>query len=379
MGIERYSELLAAVPANLKGSPEALETLEAILRPAAAVDDFLTLRLEGVPQQRNPADATDDAIYRLAAMLGFGADLPIRGIASIERLRGLCSIAASMWRRKGRESAWRLVVSALTGSRSVILTWHELRTIEGSWGELVSLPVPSTAVGSSYDYPEHVSDIHYMPGFASVDLELLAAVLELVRPHGCRLNLIEGLFLDDMQSGAALWEQGSSGTGTYDEDAHTLTSEDGFEFAADLGGSELTWINFELLAVLATTGITQVLMLRQDAANGYLIELDAGAGRVRIYRRVATVDTLLVDFVDHFVPGFGYRWRFGAWETGSATDVRVWREGAISASYLDSSGSRYSAGGWGFQAKVGPSNVATLSAVLALPDNPTLTRVGPSP
>lgn len=379
MDTERLIELL---PRGLyDGDAETYRVLSAMLRPVGLVDDYLDARTRKLGELLDPEACPDEVVPYLAAIVGVGLDLEASNAASVAELRKLIPVAVRLWKLKGTRPSWRAVAAALAGSRSLILDWFYLRTISGDPARVAVIPVPGGS-GGSYSSPEFVTDLWIMdPTGSGVNLELVARFLDVVRGAGERINLYRALLVDDLGAAGALWADAGTGLGSwsYDADAWELTARDGYAFALDLDGLADTWDDYHATLRLAVTGSVSLRLYDAGAGTFYRVDVNQPAGSVSLYRVVSGTPTLLAAFAGPpLQAGFPYLWSLEAWEGTGSTTVRVYREGAKLIDYVDTSGSRPSAGGLGWGSS-GAGDVATLSTAWAWPAGISPTRIGPNP
>jgi hypothetical protein len=380
----RLQEMIASLPEGLSLDDDARHVLEEMLEPIRKIESYTDAKIAGIPKLLQPANAPDAAVPYLAGLVGVGDDLPAAVGTSTAQRRKLAAVAVALWRQKGRSDAWRAIVAALTGRRTVLLDWFALRTTYGSGGEIYLLPSPSSGT-YPYAYPEFVTDLWLEdPALAlsAAEITQVARWLDVLRGTGERINIRRCLLAEDMLRGMAAWSvavDDAPGVSTwqYDAAAYTITSTGGRHVAVDLDGAELTWTETGNYLVLAVTGLGVVGVLRQASADGYRVVIDQAGSALHLVRVNLGVPTTLASAVVTLVAGYAYRWRIDTYPTAPSTEIVVRLEGLELIRFVDNNVGRFGSGGLEFFGGTG-GGVASLYGAIVAPHSPTLTRVGPS-
>ncbi len=355
--------------------------LVAMLTPVAKVMTLLELKRDKLPQLLDPSAAPENAIRHLAATVGLGADLPAAYSLSNADLRRLITIAVALWKVKGTRPSWRNVVSALTGSRSLIYDWFYYRTIEGSPTRVHTIPGPGELVsGSLYSYPEFVTDVWFDDPADADRVALVARWLGEMRPANERINLHTALMVEDLYVGESKWTREGSGDFLVDQVAHTLTGSNGAYFAA-LSAIGQAWADYRITMRLTVTGRGQLLLYRlnDDTADCYRVEFDASTDTWYLYRRRTSVDVLLDTATVAMVDGATYRYTWTIDTDLLATTIRAYFEGLEVFNYVDTAANRLASGSWRWGAFTGAANTITLTEALVWGNGTlTATRIGPA-
>lgn len=387
---ERLAEILGFLPESLQVDAWSRLVLEGIFEPIAKVDRYLALRRERLADLEDPDALPSELVPYLAQEVGLGRDLSAVPSLSNEDLAKLTPSAVAIWKTKGTQPAIRSTVAALMGSRAIVLSWFELRWLTARSRAVTVLPAPSYT-GPPYTNPEHVTDVWYMdPVLAgSLDTDALVRFLDVVRTNGERLNVRRALLLDDLLQGEGFWTRtGSGGSHTYQELAGggwELQVEGTDGYYAELGGESEAWTEYLATFWFREAGTTPgasvwvFLTTEGDTDNGYRVDLDVDAGEVRVYRVHAGTPSLLTTVSGlGLVAGYAYALGVNPADGTSSTTVKVYLEGNLVASVVDSNANRKRAGGVAFAGDGAGAEVGLQHALIYAPGVTNL-RVGPNP
>ena len=193
---------------------------------------------------------------------------------------------------------------------------------------------------------------------------------------------------DDLLQGESFWTRtglGSSHAYAPATAGYTLTATGTDGFFADLGGASEAWTAYRLNLRLELEGANHaasvwVLMTTEgDRDASYQVDLDGLASEVRIIRLDAGTPTTLATATGITIAaGYGYDWSIEAEAGGASTSIRVYQDGLLRASAVDSSGSRKAAGGVAWAGENAAAQVS-LHHALAFAMGTTNTRIGPHP
>ena len=370
--------LVGQLPGSLTEGDDARYVLERLLTPIAQVEDLLQRRRRELADLLDPAACPDHLVRYLAGLVGMGRDLPAAYALDTTTLRKLAAVAVALWKRKGTTTAYRSIAASLAGSRAVILTWFERRALSGgsasyvyTHGDIGGTPAVN------YSPPEQVTDVWIADPAGTVDRELIARWLDVVRPATERINLFFASFVDDCGQGIPLWTWNTSGAWSADREARTITARGGAVFQAAVGGAEDSWADVHVLARVAFTSVGE-FRFRITGNTYYRVIVNVGGWEVTLARVIAGVETTIGTVVQPLADGHAYRWTLEAWEGASDTTLRVYLEGDLLFDELDTTGGRPDVGtfAWGTD---GPGDVAVLSGCIVWPPGTSPTRVGPSP
>lgn len=378
MDLDRLLDLL---PVSLRDDDAGEASLRGLLEPVATVDDLLTLRRDKLAQLLDPETCPDELIAYLAELVGVG---PLTLSASVRatpaELRQLVAAAVATWKTKGGTPSWRRSVSALLGSRALVLSWFELRWVTGLARAVHLLPCPGST-GTTHAYPEQVIDLWFMnpDQAATPDTDLIERWLDVLRGAGERVNLWRALMLDDLDAGESLWERFGSGSWDFDGDAHELVATDGAGFLADLDGAGATWSTYRTTMRIAVDGAGYAWgYVGASTDDAYRVEVDQAGGALELRRVNAGVVSAALDSAAvALVAGYGYDLSIDLVTDFASTTIKVWLEGLLLLEHVDSSGDRLGAGGVAFQAQA--SSTVAVSAALTFHHGTTPTRIGPTP
>lgn len=206
-------ELIAWLPASLRSSPEELHALEGLLGGVARVDTYLGLRRDALRTLHSATEIPDELVRELAVLVGLRPDLEAVAGSTVDELRQLIPLAVQLWRRKGSRGPINDLVVGLTGWAPLIADWWYLQAADGKGPLLYLLPAVSTSLGTTHDYPEHVTDLWITdPPDASIDLDRIATWLDLFRPAGERLNLHRAYWSDGLFGQSGRYELSTAAT-----------------------------------------------------------------------------------------------------------------------------------------------------------------------
>lgn len=371
---ERLIELL---PYALTEDEDSRYALEGMLGPVGLVDDYLDARTRKLSNLLDPSTCPDTVVAHLAAIVGVGLDLGAANAASTAELRKLIPVAVSLWKVKGTRWSWRSICAALAGSRALILDWFYLRTVTGNPARVHVLPGPGGAVGSSYDYPEHVTDLWIHDPDGNAPIALLARFLDVLRGVGERINLRAANMVDDLGAGAAKWTGSGAGSSSYDAATWELSTLGIYELEADLDGLEDTWSDYRATFRLRVTAAGVLRFYYESAALHYHVAIDQVANTVELFRVIGGVPTSVGVASTSIVGAFDYMWSVEVWEA-AGTVIKVIKDGLVLIQITDNTVGRPAQGPVRFGGTAGPSNY-TLSAFLLWERGITTTRVGPNP
>lgn len=389
-------ELLALVPAALRGQPGGLEEAFwiGVLKGMGRVDAYFDTKANQLRRGAYDPDTAPSAVIPyLAASVGLSPDLPAVASLTPAELRRLAVVAVALWKRKGTDDSWRDILLRIGPARALILDWFALRTIEGSALAYVLLPDVG-ADGGSYSHPETVTDVWCEDRRHALDLGKIGRLLDLVRPANERINLYSALFVEDCRQGLAQWGTSVPLAAQYDADRLALRADtvagSGERTglialpgeAPDLAGA----VGYHLRARLAVIGSSGSLWVAlgggSDLDDGYEVRVAPGApGDVRVYRWTAGTPVLVADSGSGFgalVEGYRYRWAVDVWRGATATEIQVRCESVLAVTATDSSGDRRFTGRWGFSSGTVDDDRALLDSLLVWRAGETPTRIGPS-
>jgi len=368
-------QLAQILPDGLRVEPEAEEYLIKLLGPVASVASYFDAKTEQLGALLDMAETPADLLPMVAGLVGMGREWAPVATAGDDDLRALAPVAVRLWKLKGTRPSWRSVVSAITGSRAIVLDWFALRTVQGTTGEIHLIPAPGSSMSGNYSPPEYVTDVWYMDPDGDADRDLLARLLDAMRGAGERINLYRATFVDDCGAGLAFWEaEGVTGTLGANPDTWEIVSSGGRWARADVGGEEDTWANYHLSARLAVTGAATVDILRSNPLKYYTVEIDQASGTVELFRIVAGTPASVATAAQPMAAGHPYKWTIEGW-TGSSNVIRVYFEGSLLINFTDTVAARPSNGGIRWRGEVG--GTAVLSSLLLWELGTTPTRIGP--
>lgn len=387
---DRLAEILGFLPEGLSVDSWSQRVLEGIFEPFAKVDRYLALRRERLVDLADPDAIPLDLARFLAQDVGLGPDLSAVPSLTPSDLRKLTASAVRIWKTKGTTPSVRTTIAALTGSRSLLLGWFELRWTTDRARAVTVLP--GIGFGNApYANPERVTDAWYMDPdpTGSVDVDALVRFLEVVRLTGERVNLRPALLLDDLLQGEGFWTRfGSGGSHGYRElaaggyELH-VAGDDGF--FADLDGESAAWTEylatywFDTGGTVPSVSAWVFLTVEGDLDNGYRVDLDVHAGELRIYRVHAGASTLLTSIAGlGLAAGYPYALGLNPADGTLATTLQVYLEGNLVASVVDSNANRKRAGGVAWSGE-GASSEAALRHALIYAPGVSNTRIGPNP
>lgn len=375
-------ELIALLPEALRSDDESLRVLECLLGSPALVETYMDLRLERLGELLDPAKCPDETVRYLAQNVGLGRDLPATNLLTTAQVRSLITVAVYLWKLKGCSASWRAIVTALTGSRTLLLDWFYLRTVTGTAREVHVIPAPGSAPSGHYAPPEFVTDLWYQDPLALADPAVVGRLLDVMRGANERINLYPALLVDDLQAGAALWTPRGPGMRGYDPLIPELRAAGNAGFAIALDGIAETWASYHAFMRLRGRGVWAVTVYLEETPpeHGYVVRVDQGLGTVTLIRRVAGVDVVLTVVPSGpLSPTYPYHWTFEAWTDALSTTIRVILEGATLLTWFDFAPTRRVRGSIRWYSAPGPSNRLALQTALVWAKGVSPVRVGPNP
>lgn len=382
VAVERLRALL---PAAIADEPAAQGFLRGSLDPYARLCGYLDSRAADLPTLYDPAAVPAGQVRDLAQLVGLGSDLPAVAGLNARQLRRLIPVIVRIWKRKGTAGSWRDMIGALTGKRVLILDFFALRTTDGATAELYVLPAVGEDDGSSYGFPENVSDVWVADPDQELNLSATgdgARLIGLVRPSGERINLARALLVEDLRVGAVQWTAapvGTPGTG-YSADA------DGAPGIVAPAGVALVQavappaVDLSVYVLLAVRGRADLLVCLQaaDAEDGYRLRIDLAAETATLARVVGGVATDVATWATGPLQAdVDYEWRIEVHHRTDATEIAARLAGDVLGEFADTDGARHGAGRFGFAAVAGGSRRAILRQALIVEQGVSRARIGP--
>lgn len=399
--MSRVDELIALLPRSLTQEEGADAFLRGILDPIARIEAFHNVKASISEQLIDPSLVPDELVQYLSSIVGLGSDLPAANSLTLEQKRSLIPEIVGLWKRKGTRASWRDIILFLTGARSLILDWFHHRIITGSSLEMHLLPVPSTAPGGAYDYPEFVTDVWVMDVTGSgIDTDLLTRWLSLFTAANERINLFPAAFIEDLRLGSVLWTIEDATvippdgyrddlTSLLDGSTKGLVSTEGNTFIVDSSIPIAAAPNDgqHIFFLAAINGEAEIVTFSGDdlGDDSYTIVItnDNGSGNaeVELFKYVAGTPTSLVIWTvpQVLVDYFPYRWSIDLDRLGAgATEVKVQWEGLVLGSHIDST-SPHTDGRFGFRGGPAVTDQIIIQTVLIWRPVPPRIRIGLNP
>lgn len=163
------------------------------------VREMLRARL---PYLQSVADVPLRHIRELAWTVGWTDDIRVSAYIEGEDWRRVIAFAPSIWANKGTHEGTRAVVRALTGGlRTFIGDWHSLRFEPGD-------RPPCYVTEDIADDGHHRVEIHVEDPAGTLDRDLAADAIDLVRPFGERVALTYVHMIENWDS-LARWDVSS--------------------------------------------------------------------------------------------------------------------------------------------------------------------------
>lgn len=290
---------------------------------------------------RSVSECPDDLLKFLKLTLGWTAstDQLTDGLEP-DVLRRLLSQSIPLWRIRGEEGAYLSIINLVFSAVSRIWNWFDLRWIlddgivteqhQGRDSYVLDLPGPP-------NMEENRSNLRIVDdGTGSIDHDLAAAFVRLMRPTGERIGITWLSFLDLFDGDASKWTvddgpemtvtNGSAVLSDTDPQAAYATAGEAFQVAGQQG---YVRIRKPSGGAPATFG---GLFWRQANGDGYLATLDIVANTLTLQKTVSGVvsDISVYDFaVDaemiHHDTWYGLRWLIE--NTGAGTEIRLYVDG----------------------------------------------------
>lgn len=141
-----------------------------------------------------------------------------------------------------------------------------------------------------------------------VNKNLVLRILNLMRPVSERLRVIFISFFEDFISGSGRFDT-ITGVNSVDSNQEWVLQENSLVATNVLNASEFKDIVLQSKITDKTVGggISSVIFFYQDANNFYELRIDQSAKTITLYKRVATVDSIIGAAVDvDIVPGASY-------------------------------------------------------------------------
>lgn len=287
-------------------------------------------------------DCPDDFLPYLKNIVGWTKELVTKRVTDgldAATLRRLISVSVPLWKQRGPEDTIVSILGVLTGQRSRVWSWFDLRWIldETGLGEDHQGRDPWILDLPSEGDDEHRFNVRIVdPG--GLDRELVRNVARLMRPLGERIEISYLLFLDRFLTEGDLYQWDTTPTANrFVADGTLQLTNTGItqHIAAGVDGSE-DWASYGYYARIKSSnagGDFGISFYVVDLSGGdfYYVWFDVGPNVLRLRKAVGGAHSNIASYAyplpflaDHY-----YGVRVDVVPEGSTNRIRVYVDGEL--------------------------------------------------
>lgn len=244
MSLQMYDFLIK--PLRDEDASKGRLFLQRLLMGPQAQWDRTRARIDEIPTLWSVLNCDDEQLQRLKRIVGWTKDLDtITERLSSDLLRRLIAVSAKLWKDRGPEDTTIDILRVLTGMRSRIWNWFDLRFVmdETQLGEDSDGHDPFLLSGPGYPGEAEFRSNLRIVDLGNLDRTLVSDVVRLMRPVGERVEITYLAFLDlfDVDGDYFQWRQ-DSGTSMRVSDGRFFLDDSGtYEVAVAAISGASSW------------------------------------------------------------------------------------------------------------------------------------------
>jgi phage tail-like protein len=258
--------------------------------------------VEDIKDLWSVTDCPDEYLQYLKRIVGWTPDLDsITDGLSYDQLRRLIAVSVQLWKKRGSENTMTDLLRLLTGKRTRLFNWFDLRFILGE----IELEYDNEGLDpwlldldgdpNNSPYYSHLQIVDD----GTLDRDLVKSILNLMRAMGERIDITYVLLIDlfDAPTDSSQWQQNNGSSMSVNNGLLTLSDDTSVEDITTAVANSTAWADYVGFARIKTDILASVwfglIYYWIDDDNYYTFSVNISSNTAKVEKIVASTPTLI--------------------------------------------------------------------------------------